>query len=135
MRNSIKKTLAEVDNRLEFWVEFINKNNVKTIAELGVYRGNFAEEILKKCPGIERYIMIDPWRHLDEWNKPSNKADDIFEGYYQETMGKTNFAKDKIEVLRGTTLEVIDQIEKESLDMVYISYTKRYSNRSHQFLG
>jgi hypothetical protein len=62
---------------------------VKHIVELGVYRGDFASELLKQCDLIEKYYMLDPWRHLDNWNKPANKDNDIFEQFLSETKAKT----------------------------------------------
>ena len=47
------------------------------MAEIGVYRGQFAAALLDDCPGIETYYMIDPWRNLADWNKPANKSDDV----------------------------------------------------------
>src|SRR5690349_22612241 len=44
---------------------------------------------------IERYYMIDPWRHLEDWNKPANQPDDIFEQFYGEVMDKTAAYADK----------------------------------------
>ena len=76
--------------------------------------------MLENCPRIERYYLVDPWRHLDDWNKPLNVDDDEFEQVYQFMLSGLEFAKDRIVVLRGTTLEVIDQIEDGELDLVYI---------------
>lgn len=92
----------------------------KTVAEIGVYKGDMAEPLLKACPSIEKYIMIDPWRNLSDWNKPANREDDTFEQIYLQTMERTAFAAEKRAVLRGKTTEVIDRIEDQRLDMVYI---------------
>jgi hypothetical protein len=64
--------------------------------------------------------MIDPWRHLDDWNKPANKADDVFERFYAETLEKTAAHADKRVVLRGRTTEVVDRIADGSLDVAYV---------------
>ena len=120
MQSEIQSLLSASEYRYDFWQKFINHFSCHYIAELGVYKGKFAEFTLKNCPEIQQYIMIDPWRNLDNWNKPANKDDKKFEAYYQETLGKTEFAADKRIVLRGKTTEVIDQIEDGSLDMVYI---------------
>lgn len=64
--------------------------------------------------------MIDPWRKLDDWNKPANEEDDTFEKIYKEAMKLTEFAASKRKVLRGKTTEVINQISHESLDFAYI---------------
>lgn len=107
-------------DRFELCSGIIADLEAATMAELGVYRGDFVQKILKICPNIQQYYMIDPWRNLDDWNKPANKTNDIFEDYYQETMSKVEFAKEKCTVLRGTTLEMVDKIPDESLDCVYI---------------
>jgi hypothetical protein len=64
--------------------------------------------------------MIDPWRNLSDWNKPANKDDNTFNTYYEHSMKKTEFAKDKRKVLRGKTTEVINEIDNDSFDFVYI---------------
>ena len=64
--------------------------------------------------------MIDPWRKLEDWNKPLNIDNKTFEQCYLESLERTNFAKNKRIVLRGKTTEVINYIEDESLDLIYI---------------
>ena len=120
MQEIIRKINDNSKDRFSFCIELINEFNLKNVAELGVYRGDFAKEILEKSPSIEQYTMIDPWRNLSEWNKPANKDNDTFEGFYQETMQKTDFAKEKRIVLRGKTTEVIGDITNQSLDFIYI---------------
>ena len=90
------------------------------MVEVGVHEGDFASKILKECDSIEKYYMIDPWRHLDNWNKPLNENDDVFEQFLSETKLKTNFAADKRVILRGKTTEVIEEIPDAELDFAYI---------------
>jgi len=85
-----------------------------------VWRGDFAAEILAKCPSIKRYYMLDPWRPLPEWNKPLNHNTTVFEEAYATARAVTKFADDRIVILRGTTTEVIDQIPDGSLDFAYV---------------
>jgi hypothetical protein len=107
-------------NRVELWTSFVEGSGAGSIAEIGVYRGQFAQKLLARAPGIARYYLIDPWRHLDDWNKPANKSDDVFEGFYREAMERTSEHEAKRVVLRGTTTEVIDQIPDGSLDFAYV---------------
>jgi hypothetical protein len=88
--------------------------------EVGVLRGAFAEHILRECQCITRYYMLDPWRHLGDWNKPANADQQTFEAIYAEAMARTDFARERRVVLRGTTIEAIDQIPDESLEVAYI---------------
>ena len=90
------------------------------IAEIGVWEGEFANRILENCPGIEQYYLVDPWRHLGDWKKPLNVSNERFDRALQLTMRRLDFAKDRISILRGTTLEVVDRIGDGELDLVYI---------------
>ena len=120
MQEAIRKINDRSNDRFTFCIELINEFSLKNIAELGVYRGDFAKELLEKSTSIEEYTMIDPWRNLSKWNKPANKDNNTFEEFYQETMRKTDFAKEKRKVLRGKTTEVINDIKDNSLDFIYI---------------
>jgi Methyltransferase domain len=107
-------------HRFDLWSQFIASRNVRTLAEVGVWRGEFAETMLSRCPDIARYYMVDPWRHLDDWNKPANADDDRFERYYAEVLGRTEPWAGKRVMLRGRTTEVADEIPDASLDFAYI---------------
>jgi hypothetical protein len=114
------RSVAQARNRLDLWTDFLDLQDSRTVAEIGVFRGAFAEHVLDRCPGIEVYYMIDPWRHLDGWNKPANRDDQTFERFFEEAMSRTREHEDRRTVLRGTTMEVIDQIPDGSLDFAYV---------------
>jgi hypothetical protein len=116
----LKGCIASSQSRLEFWAEFVRTTAVQRMAEVGVYRGDFAAFVLQHCPALTRYYMLDPWRHLGDWNKPSNHADSVLEEFFQETKSKSEFASDKRVILRGKTTEVVEQIPDAELDLAYI---------------
>lgn len=91
-------------SRVELWAEFIRSIGAQRMAELGVYRGDFAAEILQRCEGLTAYYMIDPWRHLNDWNKPANQNDAMLGEFFRETLAKTDFAAAKRFVLREKQL-------------------------------
>jgi len=107
-------------NRLELWKNILSWLGAKSICEVGVYGGKFAAHILETCAGIEKYVMIDPWRHLDNWNKQANKGDAAFEKIYRKAMSRTDEFADKRVVLRDTTKDAAPRIEDGSLDAVYV---------------
>ncbi len=111
---------ASASSRMEIWTRFVREQGLQSIAEVGVFRGQYAEELLAACPDIKRYYLIDPWRHLDDWNKPANAQDSRFDEYLAEVMARTEPYADKRVVLRGRTTEVIDEIPDEDLDFAYI---------------
>jgi hypothetical protein len=106
--------------RKEIWTQIVQQTQAREFLELGVLRGAFAEHILRHCPSVTRYYMLDPWRHLGDWNKPANVVQPTFDAIYSEAMARTDFAGERRIVLRGTTTEAIDQIPDESLDVAYI---------------
>lgn len=116
----LTRIAAESGSRLQLWTSFLAATKPARAAEVGVWKGAFAAAMLAACPDIESYAMIDPWRHLDDWNKPANVDGDTFEAIHREAMANTEFAASRRRVLRGTTLEVIDDIADASLDFAYV---------------
>jgi hypothetical protein len=114
------KCVSNSRSRLDLWAEFINSVGVQRMAEVGVYRGDFAASVLQQCGGLTRYYMIDPWKHLSGWNKPANQDDNVFEKFFVEARAKTDFAAAKRTILRGKTTDVIDQIPDGELDLAYV---------------
>jgi len=116
----IKECIDHSDSRIDLWINFLKTTKVKNMVELGVYRGDFSSRLLEECNSIEKYYMLDPWRHLDNWNKPANTNNDIFEQFLAETKSKTDFAENKRIILQGKTTEVSDKIPDSELDFAYI---------------
>jgi hypothetical protein len=98
----------------------ITRIDARRVAEIGVFRGAFAEKLLGRCPAITEYYMIDPWRHLEDWNKPANKDSKKFDEIFEEAMAKTAEHAERRIVLRGRTSEVVDEIPDGHLDLAYI---------------
>jgi len=119
-RAEIEKVATSANSRLDMWIRLIQLAEIVHMAEIGVWRGDFAAAALDACPKIQSYFMIDPWRHLNQWKKPMNVDDATFEDIHQEVLRRTETASDRRVVLRGTTLEVIDKIPDASLDFIYI---------------
>ena len=110
----------ESSTRLELWATFLDRIKARRVAEIGVFRGVFAAHVLAHCGELDTYYMIDPWRHLEDWNKPANRDDDTFHRFFEEVMHKTRDHSRQRVVLRGRTTEVIDQIPDRSLDFAYV---------------
>ena len=116
----LRAWIGESASRHELWARLVARTDARVVAEIGVYRGEFAAHLLRACEGITTYYMVDPWRNLEDWNKPANKPDDVFERIYHEAMEKTAPYGDKRIVLKGRTSEVIEKIPDGSLDFAYI---------------
>ena len=120
MQSPLKESLVQSRSRIELWIKLVNALPIERVAEIGVFRGGFSVKLLRNCDKIKTYYMIDPWRHLENWNKPANTDNAIFDRLYEATLKRTDFAGSKRVVLRGKTTEVIDNIPDNSLDFSYI---------------
>lgn len=120
VRGLIARSAAGAAGRQDLWANFAEATGARTVAELGVHEGEFAAALLGRCPGIARYYLIDPWRRLDGWDKPLNGAEADWEARLAAALARTAFAAERRVVLRGTTLEVVDEIAPHSLDLAYI---------------
>lgn len=116
----VVELLRGFGSRIELWNKFLNLQRTRTMAEVGVWKGDFAEGVLKTISDIETYYMIDPWANLPDWNKPFNVKPERFDEIYAEMEAKTAFASEKRKILRGRTKVVADEIPDESLDFAYI---------------
>lgn len=110
----------DTSDRFALMTRIARTESARTILELGVWEGRFAAHLLEACPEIESYWMLDPWRRLEEWNKPFNIENEPFEAAYQKAMAVTEFAAAKRRVLRGTTAEKMDEVPDGSLDLAYV---------------
>ena len=112
--------LCDSASRADLWCKMIANCEVRTMLEVGVWRGEFAREILRRCDAIQKYYMADPWSNLHDWNKPFNVSPAEFEKTYAEAMQNTEFAASRRVVLKGRTKEVVNEIPDGSLDFAYI---------------
>ena len=119
-RAVVEDLASKARSRIDLWAAFISSCRATHVAEVGVWKGEFAAAILSACSSVTTYYMLDPWRHLNDWNKPANVSSAAFEEIYAEAMSRTEFAAPRRRVLRGTTLEIIDDIGDQTLDFAYI---------------
>lgn len=118
--DDLTAVVSDAKQRVDLWVDVITRTDARRVAEIGVFRGAFAAKILRRCPAITDYYMIDPWRHLEDWNKPANKNNERFDEIFEEAMGRTAQHEERRIVLRGRTSEVVDEIPDGHLDFAYI---------------
>ncbi len=117
---AIEKAANISNDRTGLWLNLLTELNCKALCEVGVWKGEFAETLLKNLGAIESYTLIDPWKNLPNWNKPANKSDIEFEKIHDEAMERVSPYKDKIIELRDSTKNASKKIENGSLDFVYI---------------
>ena len=92
-------------------------------AEVGVWKGGFSTEILKRTNPSKLYL-IDPWEFQPEFSDRMYggsvaKSQKDMESIFEKVRNKFG-SKKEVTIMRGKSNEVAVEIEDESLDWVYI---------------
>lgn len=107
-----------IKDRLEL-LDTINLKG-KMCAEVGVFKGEFAEEIFKREPiGL---LLIDPWKSFDvrEYHDINNHPQDKFDKIHESILEK--FGKfGTVEIIRKTSYDAFRSLQlPPTLDFVYL---------------
>lgn len=116
----VLRSLCEKASREQIWATFLEHISARRVAEIGVWKGEFALHLLSSCQYIEQYYMIDPWRNLQTWDKPFNVSQEEFDQIYKTAMNNTQNYSTKRTVLAQETKNAVANIDKRSLDFAYI---------------
>lgn len=100
----------------------------KTGAEIGTDQGEYAERLSQIMPNLTLFC-IDPWKAAayEPGEQPESREDQsFFDKRYEET--KEKLKPYKTLILRKTSMEVVKDVDDNSLDFVYI-------DGNHDFLN
>jgi hypothetical protein len=94
--------------------QFFVDQGYKVGAEIGVYKGEYLEELAKS--GLEIY-GVDPWREYGDFHhsRGQKRLDEQFA--HTERLMKPY---PNVTLVRKTSMEAVEDFEDESLDFVYI---------------
>lgn len=109
-----------INNRYDKLSYLYNEFEHHQGAEVGVWKGIMASQMLQRVPSIQKYYLVDPWVHLANWNKPFNTNNEEFTDVFNLAMNATKPWESKRVVLRGLSKEMAKEVEIASLDFVYI---------------
>lgn len=93
-------------------------------AEIGVWRGNFSEQILEKKPS--KFHLIDPWKSQDYKERWYSIEQEKMDKIYQSNVDKYGNL-DNVMIHRAFSTDV--EFPKEYFDFVYID-----GNHSYEFV-
>src|ERR1700674_3826178 len=104
-----------------------------TAVEVGVFRGVFSRQLLERWDG-RKLILVDPWRHLEDYLDSWNLSDSEMEGNYQETLKVLAPFEERIQVLRMRTQEAAALVPHASCDFIHIDANHSYEAVKHDLL-
>ncbi len=123
MTGNLLRELGITDKRGKVVPRLIRDNHVENFAEVGVADCFLANRVLARCPGIEKYYLIDTFDLLKN-----------FEGLTdQENVRRFEFASSLARAHKGTvvikefSLKAAELLPDKSLDMVFIDADHTYN--------
>jgi len=96
-------------------------------AEIGVFRGEYSEVLLKNWGGQKLYL-IDVWKHLEGTVDISNHSDEGHEENLKETVVRIAPYKDRAEIIRGFSKDASIKFQDEYFDFVYLDAGHTYKD-------
>ncbi|MEO6582963.1 MAG: class I SAM-dependent methyltransferase [Ferruginibacter sp.] len=107
-------------------VSILNRNENLVGAEIGVNTGVTSEYLLKNL-SIETYYCIDPWVPYDGPSAgTTHNTEELADSHYNETLRRTEFAGDKVKILRMGSEDALKEVPDKSLDFVFIDGDHSY---------
>ena len=128
IKQLLKKIKTKLPDKRNFIFKLIKKNSV--CCEIGVWKGEFSELILKKNKPTKLYL-IDPWKDFgdDYFDKKHNKYkqenQDLRFNLVNEKL-KKNISNKQVEILKMTSEEAFGRLEHIKFDFIYIDGNHQY---------
>jgi hypothetical protein len=88
--------------------------------KIGVHRGDFGVELLKRWPSLEKYYGVDPWTSQENYLSALNMNNKTHEKHYLKAIENLEPFGNKIELIRGFSTDVIDRFPDNSLDLIFV---------------
>jgi hypothetical protein len=94
--------------------------------ELGVQRGVFARETLRRWPRCQEYVLVDAWRRLANYLDAADAPDALQEELYREAVNATAPWAAKVSICRDLTTACAKQFPDAHFDYIYVDARHDY---------
>jgi hypothetical protein len=127
-RPTYRRTLLMIPNREELPALLNARALTGTGVEVGVATGEFSEHILSNWRG-KRLVSVDPWqaRPPDEYIDVCNTSQESMEASYEAATRRLARFGSRSDIWRLTSNDAAAQMEKHSLDFVYLDARHSYA--------
>jgi len=114
-----------LNTRDDFGALLASRGLLGVAVEVGVAEGRNALMMLEGW-GVQKLYLVDLWHHVDGMHAELGWSEERQEGMYQSCMSLLSEHKDKLEVLRGWSVEMAKKVPDESVDFIHIDSTHHY---------
>lgn len=127
-------------NRKEFFFlkDILNQYTVKSMVEIGVWKGGLTWFILQNCPDIYKYWAVDAWSYQPSLD---SQMDDYYRQLDQSQWNQTALDvyrlmlqhPGRLSVIRLPSADAINLFANQSLDCVFIDGDHSYQGAMTDF--
>ena len=119
------KTLKTYRNR-DHLLNILSERNIEYACEVGVQKGIYSRQILKKIPSLKKLYLVDLWEKQKNYKDIANVSNRKQSQFLETTKKNTIEWSNIIEILKGYSVEMCHKIPDKSLDWVYIDARHDY---------
>lgn len=111
----------------------LSEHGSRTVAEIGVWRGELSERILAQCPAVKQLLLADPWQVVyghnldtDHWMVfgPGTEQADM-DAACAEVHGKFD-TNTRVHIFKMSSIETADLCANDTFDAVIIDALHTY---------
>jgi len=119
-------TPSQIPNsRLEFGL-MLESFKLKSMIEIGVQQGLFADAVLSKWPSFQNYYGIDAWTQQTNYIDQANVPIDQQEIKYKQTLNLLSKYGEKIKLIRNYSTKAIQLFKDKTIDFIYVDAIHDY---------
>lgn len=100
--------------------KYLEANGFKTGVEVGVLRGHYMRDLLRRWPSCERYVLVDVWSPQENYVDGANLEQEKQNENFLATMSKAEPMMEKIEVCRGYSTDCKKYYKPMEFDFIYL---------------
>ena len=107
-------------------LDVLSERGIEHACEVGVQKGIYSKEILSRIPSLKKLYLVDLWKNQKNYNDAANVGDWKHQKFFEESKNNVNKWIDKVEFLKGYSVDMCHKIIDESLDWVYVDARHDY---------
>jgi hypothetical protein len=119
--------LTKINDRYQFGI-LLEQFKFKSMIEIGVQSGTFANECLSKWPSFEQYFGIDLWAEQKNYKDHANINQNEQDKKYETTLRllTSKYGIEKIKLIRNYSTNAVVLFQDESIDFIYVDARHDY---------
>jgi hypothetical protein len=118
---------ARITKRYEWLISVIQSNRFSIGAEIGCAQGFTTGRVLRQCPSLKTLYAVDLWEKVpDDSVRDDNYDNWDFNKVWNQFKQNTRISQHKLQILKGITWEMSEQVKDNSLDFVFIDAGHTY---------